>query len=674
MMRGHGGLFVLIAAFFFLPANLMAQGLSSEFDSRVISPRNYKLVSGKVCTPRGDPVVHAMVEITNNGGFPFRNVLTDNQGVFSTDYMIFSQGAEVKYFTLTLKVTKKGFQEAHRMAEMGESVHNLGLAITMRPLHQQEDPTLLSQADLINGVAPRLRQLGPADGLSAKQEKDYARGVQEFLDTNHVDRAVPDLAKVAKLNPSCLRCRTMLALAELSWRDWDDARHDLEESINTFLKDQKLGSPEPLLTYGVMVTWAHEPQKASAYYIEALKHAPRDPLALQELARVQCLDLNWFAANETLKKALAAGAGPEARLLRAEALLWAGTPDEAIAELNLYLNGRDPKNMPLRVRTVWANIQARKKDEAAFLAANDKAQARGEQLLDYIHHPPKNLPDFEPAADQAPMEAILAAVGRNVSELFTDLTNVCSVEKVHQQRLGRNGREVVSQEHKYRYLAVAPNDSGGPFVNEYRADSSGRETSQLGLSENSMLTSGFVGAPLVFHPAYQKGNSFRLLGRQKVKGRNTFVIAYAQEPGKSRLSGSFQQADSITTTYTQGLAWIDAENYQILRLTSDLLRPLPLIRLEKETTEIDFSEVQFKRPAQTFWLPEAVTVTLDWNGKVYRNQHAYSDFLVSNVESTQKIGKPKGAEKNAEEANDPPRSTLPLENHSLSLLPSSNNP
>ena len=95
-----------------------------------------------------------------------------------------------------------------------------------------------------------------------------------------------------------------------------------------------------------------------------------------------------------------------------------------------------------------------------------------------------------------------------------------------------------------------------------------------------MLTSGFVSAPLVFHPAYQSGSSFRLLGRQKVKGRNTFVIAYAQDPAKSRLSGNFQRTD-ISTTYTQGLAWIDAENYQIIRLTSDLLRPLPLVRLEK---------------------------------------------------------------------------------------------
>ena len=35
--------------------------------------------------------------------------------------------------------------------------------------------------------------------------------------------------------------------------------------------------------------------------------------------------------------------------------------------------------------------------------------------------------------------------------------------------------------------------------------------------------------------------------------------------------------------------------------------------------------------------------------KILRNQHVYSDFLLSNVDATQKIGKPKEAEKTVEE-------------------------
>jgi hypothetical protein len=152
------------------------------------------------------------------------------------------------------------------------------------------------------------------------------------------------------------------------------------------------------------------------------------------------------------------------------------------------------------------------------------------------------------------------------------------------------------------------------------------------------------------------------------------VIAYAQEPAKTSLSGSFTYGNITRTTYTQGLAWIDAENYQITRITSDLLTPLPQVRLDKETTDIKFNAVQFKQATQRFWLPEAVTVTLDWNGRVYRNNHAYSEFLVSNVEATQKIGKPKDVDKTVEDAIEPTPASKPAKTNSLSLVPQAGKP
>jgi tetratricopeptide (TPR) repeat protein len=677
-MRSRLVLVALFAGWSFLPVRLMAQANDPNLDWQnsyrvsTFGLDTLRLVGGKVRTARGDPVIHATVEIQNSAaGATKRVVLTDTQGEYRTEYQILNQQA--MDFSVTVTVKKKGFRDAHKFGDMSKANNNFGWIITLRPL-QPENPNLLSQVDLIKGVAPRLRQLGPADGLSAKDEKDYARGVQEFLDRNHVDRAVPYFAKVAKLNPSCLRCRTMLALAELSWGDWDDAQYDLAESINALLLNRKLGSPEPLLTYGVLESWGQEPAKASPYFNEALKYAPQDPLALQEYGRAQCLDLNWDAANDLLTKALAAGAGPEARLLHAQALLWVGTLQEASAELDRYLDGRNLKDMPPRVRSLWERIQEAKKDEVAFRAANAKAKGRGEPPLDYIHHPPQNLPDFEPASEQAPLDAILVAVGKNVSELFADLPDICSVEKIHQEVLTHKGKPELAQESKYRYLLTTPNRTWGPSIEEYRADMIGNETSPLGSTENYMLTKGFVSAPLIFHPAYQGGSSFRLLGSQKVKGRKTFLIAYAQEPAKSRLSGSFKSGSNIRLTYSQGLAWVDAENYQIVRLTTDLLKPLPQIRLEKVTTEIDFNEIQLNRLTQRLWLPDAVTVTLDWNGRVLRNKHTYSDFLVSNVDVTQRIGKPKGQGKAVEEANEPAPRSKALEDHPLSLVPPETNP
>jgi hypothetical protein len=81
------------------------------------------------------------------------------------------------------------------------------------------------------------------------------------------------------------------------------------------------------------------------------------------------------------------------------------------------------------------------------------------------------------------------------------------------------------------------------------------------------------------------------------------------------------------------VAWIDPTNFQILRLRTDLLAPQSEIRLQKQTTEIHFQKVSFKEIATAFWVPQEVSVIVDWKGRVYRNWHRYSDYKLFNVET-----------------------------------------
>ena len=181
----------------------------------------------------------------------------------------------------------------------------------------------------------------------------------------------------------------------------------------------------------------------------------------------------------------------------------------------------------------------------------------------------------------------------------------------------------------------------------------GKRTLPQGTQDGYMLTSGFAAASLLFHPTYQSQAAFRYLGRQKVNGRDTYVIAFAQQPGKSRLYGRFRFGEMSMTTYSQGLAWVDSESYEIIRLHSDLLMPLLEVKLERETTEIAFGEVHFKSIGKEFSLPREVTVTVDWNGKHLRNEHRYSDFKLFKVEAIDKPGTPKELGETSKGASNP---------------------
>lgn len=630
------------------PGTTLMQG---EMQTLGVTPQAEKVVGGRIYLWQGGPAAYAQVEVTNNLGGGAKFMTTDKTGDFRVEFRLYDVDA-AKHLDLIVKVTKRGYEKAFRYVPMEGAVNSRSLAIRLRRL-EPPDPLQSPLARVIESEAPQLRQAGAADGLDAREARNYARGVQEFLERDHPDRAVPLLAKAVSSSPACLKCRSMLALAELKWGDWDDAHDELQRSINALIANPRLAIAQPLLIYGMMLNWDHDPDKARALLANAVKYAPQDALALQELGRAECQDMFWYEGSVSLKKALDNGAGPEARLMYAEALVWTGRPDQAGVEINKYLDGRSSRDMPAHVRDICDRIKAGKKDESIVRAARARAVARGVQPLDYLHHPPKLQPDFEPATDQTALSAILAAVGKNVADMFANLPNMCAVEQIHQERLNQKGKPSFGKDYEYRYLALMPEEKWGPSLNEYRADMKGHGTASLGLSDNAMLTAGFISAPLVFHPAYQQGSLFRLLGRQKVNGRMNYVIAFAEQPAKSSLAGQFVYGTTVFSTYSQGLAWIDAENDQIIRMSSDLLEPLPQVRLDKETTDIKFGAVGFKQLPRKFWLPNTVTVTVDWNERVYRNNHNYSEFLLSQVNSTERIAKPKDADKLVEEVVDP---------------------
>jgi hypothetical protein len=152
-------------------------------------------------------------------------------------------------------------------------------------------------------------------------------------------------------------------------------------------------------------------------------------------------------------------------------------------------------------------------------------------------------------------------VGKTVAEFLRKLPNTSSLEQIHQEKQQHKQKSAVTLDQKFRYLCFTPAKAWGPGFDEYRTDLSGRETTPQGLEDGFMLTSGFASVALIFHPTYQSQADFRYLGRQKVNGRVTHVVAFAQQPAKAQFTGAFKSGETTVTTFSQGLAWIDLPDH-----------------------------------------------------------------------------------------------------------------
>ncbi len=596
--------------------------------------RNQKewAVAGRVMTISGNLVRGARVEVV-----PVlvghRRILDSNaSGDFQTFYFLPEQ--YITDFEVWLIVKKKGFETAHELIHYADFPTPVRLPITLRP--EGQDPTLLPQQELISHLVPELRSLGPSDGLSIKSEKEYAKGVRAFVGKDRPDLSLDDFYDVARRNPNCAKCRTMLALAELGSGNWDGAARSAESAAEWTLKSKVGGSPEALELAGLMESWLYHPKAATYFLLKARQLSPHDPLVLQEIGRAQLQVGRFEVADAYLSKALKAGAGPEARLLNVQALLGEGNLDKANAEMRRFLNGRKVETMPIEARRVWAELQNGKEIRTLYGASR---QGRGGRAasLNYLHYGARQLKGLVPARSQARLKLLLAAVGRNVAVQFQNFQSTISLERIRQEQLRRNGKISASRSGEYRYLCLVSSHRSILGFTEYRRNVRRGGGLPRGLERGYMLTSGFAAAALVFHPAYQPQSKFRYLGRQIVDGRETYVIAFAQEPLKAKLMGAFNLGNHRVLIFDQGLAWVDARSDEIVRLRTDLLKPLRQVRLWEITTQIDYRDVRFTRLGRTFPLPKKVVVTVHWNGKRFRNVHRYSDFKLYNVAVSQKI-------------------------------------
>ena len=249
--------------------------------------------------------------------------------------------------------------------------------------------------------------------------------------------------------------------------------------------------------------------------------------------------------------------------------------------------------------------------------------------------------------DQLPM--VLERVGQTVALQFHDFPRIACDEVVSEAQavqgvsLTADGATLpeVSEaivRRRLRYIVLPWPVGDVPAFEEYRTDVKGNPFDASNLSDLAMISSKYTSAFLYFSPVDQPDNRYRYFGIQTIRNRKCLVVGFAQEPETARRVNRFHFQGKTAGLLFQGLAWIDSESFQILRITTWLLAPRTDIGVSSQTSTIDFYPVQPSGSERVLWLPRDVTVALVYHGTKVRNTHRYSNFKLFRVESTIKAG------------------------------------
>lgn len=259
------------------------------------------------------------------------------------------------------------------------------------------------------------------------------------------------------------------------------------------------------------------------------------------------------------------------------------------------------------------------------------------------------LSGLKAAPDQDGLATLLSKVGAKMVDIARNTPNLISHEIVTESRQG-----AVDVRRDYNYLILTRSEgTKDAFLNEFRVDiktgakfqtedimndsaipsesspsDPGRASHEGAASQSGQppTSQGFATSWVYFYPLTQTQSTFRYLGEQKVNGQRTLVLAFAQKPQAVRSPGLFRSEDKTVPMFFQGVAWFDASDFQILRLRTDLLSPLPEVFLHRLTADIQFLPTRIAEVPSFLFLPHEVTVTSEVNGSILKENHEYSDY------------------------------------------------
>jgi hypothetical protein len=188
----------------------------------------------------------------------------------------------------------------------------------------------------------------------------------------------------------------------------------------------------------------------------------------------------------------------------------------------------------------------------------------------------------------------------------------------------------------YDYVATIAEHNGGYFgVDEDRFERLTKADSPDGIS-----SSGFAALALIFHPSMRPDFDMTCEGLGRWQGRATWLVHFKQRADHVPRMVDFKLNGNIYPVRLKGRAWIAADTFEIVRIESELISPIPEIRLRCQQQVVEYGPVQFPRRKLELWLPTRAEIYLDYRNHRYYRSHTYDHYMLFAVDSEEKRKEP----------------------------------
>ena len=534
-----------------------------------------------------------------------------------------------------------------------------------------------------NGVPPteyRIQVVAPKYQGIAKQievqQRKVAQITMELTPLTDAEDAASSVGLYA-LAPKTQR-DVAKAVDDLRAKKSNDARKHLEAAQKTAPK-----SAEIEYLFGVYSLQMNDSVHARAHWMKTLELDPTHLSALLEVAQGLLQENQSAEAVPYLRRAAEAEPSSwRAHVLLAEALVLQHQNDEAAKQaeraiqldheraaivqplLARILASRGDRDQAIKVLQTY--VQAHPGDAAAskdletlrnpkagdassdtavaasgMAAMNKDAAALPMSAKWMPANVDEKIPPVETGATCA-VDDVVSKAGQQLLTLVSDVDRFAATESLTHESIGRTGLASYREKRKFAYVvSIQEVQHGYLNVEEYR--NSGGLPADF---PDGVATNGLPALVLIFHPYNAVNFEMTCEGLARWNGGIAWQVYFKQRTDRPNTIKRYRiGADGPSYPVAlKGRAWISADTYQIVRLETDLVSPVPQIRLVADHANIEYGPVKFAKGNVNMWLPQSADVYYDWKGRRIHRRHSFSNYMLFGVEDRQKISVPKVAE------------------------------
>jgi tetratricopeptide (TPR) repeat protein len=236
-----------------------------------------------------------------------------------------------------------------------------------------------------------------------------------------------------------------------------------------------------------------------------------------------------------------------------------------------------------------------------------------------------------------PLQQVLERVGERTRDFVTDASKFAAIETVSDERLDEMGNITSHAIRKFDYTAAfSQMPTNVVHVDEYRT-----QRYDVDPDRNAFVDTGFAALTLVFHPAMRDDFQMHCEGLGAWDGRPAWIVHFQQREDRPKRMQTFLVNSVAYPVMMKGRAWISADTFQVVRIESELMHPLPQIQLFAEHEIAEYAPASFPSRQEELWLPKTAEVYLGFRTGRYHRKHSFDHYMLFSVDTEQHVGEAK---------------------------------